>query len=172
MERKRKGLISGISVLMCLMFLTFSVPDLFAYPVMGTARDGQEEKAPDFVLKDLQNRKFKLSDHKGKPVLLIFGATWCPYCRDAIPHLKDIYSRYGKKGLVAVNIDIQESRDKVLRFADKYKLPYRVLLDENAEVAQNYGVQGVPMLVLIDKNGMIVCRQCRTVELLLDKMLK
>jgi peroxiredoxin len=148
------------------------MPELFAYPTMGTLRYGQEEKAPDFVLKDLQNRKFKLSDHKGKPVLLIFGATWCPYCRDAIPHLKDIYERYGKKGLVAVNIDIQESRDKVSRFADKYKLPYRVLLDENAEVAQNYGVQGVPTLVLIDKNGMIACRQCNTVEQLLDKMLK
>jgi peroxiredoxin len=157
---------------MCSIFFTVSMPQLFAYPTMGALRYGQEETAPDFVLKDLQNRKFKLSDHKGKPVLLIFGATWCPYCRDAIPQLKDIFARYGKKGLVAVNIDIQESRDKVSRFADKYKLPYRVLLDENAEVAQNYGVQGVPTLVLIDKNGMITCRQCSNVELLLDKMLK
>jgi peroxiredoxin len=152
--------------------ISFIAVELFAYPVLGYPKGTRQEKAPDFALNDLQGRKFKLSDSKGKPVLLVFGATWCPYCREEIPRLKDIYAAYGKKGLVFVNIDIQESRDKVLRFADKYKLPYRTFIDEKAEVASNYDVQGVPTLVLIDRDGMILCRQCSTVEPLLDKMFK
>ena len=122
-------------------------------------------------MQDLQGRKFKLSENKGKPVLLVFGATWCPSCREEIPRLKEIFANYGKKGLVMVNIDIQESQDKVSRFADRYKLTYPVLLDEKAEVARSYGVRGIPTLVLVDKEGMILCSQCRSVERYLDKML-
>lgn len=169
MTKRGKVAILGFLVA---IFLPFIVSDLFAYRGLGDAKEALREKAPDFALKDLQDRNFKLSDHKGKPVLLIFGATWCPYCRDEIPRLKEIYAGYGKKGLVMANIDIQESRDKVSRFADKYKLPYRVLLDETADVAKNYGVRGVPTMVLIDKQGMIVCRKCPSVEPLLEKMFR
>ena len=154
------------------LFLPFAALDPLAYRDAMAAKDVREEKAPDFVLKDLQGRKFRLSENIGKPVLLIFGATWCPYCRDEIPRLKDIYANYSKRGLVILNIDIQESKEKVSRFAESYKLPYRVLLDEKADVAESYGVQGVPTMVLIDKKGMILCRQCRSVEPLIEKMLK
>jgi peroxiredoxin len=152
------------------LFLLFTVSDLFAYRGLGDAKEALGKKAPDFALKDLQGRNFKLSDHKGKPVLLIFGTTWCYYCRDEIPRFKKIYAGYAKKGLVIVNIDIQESRDRVSRFADKYELPYKVLLDETADVAENYGVRGVPTMFLIDKQGMIVCRKCPSVEPMLEKM--
>lgn len=154
------------------LFLPVAALDLLAYRDAMAAKDVREEKAPDFVLKDLQGRKFRLSENTGKPVLLIFGTTWCPYCRDEIPRLKDIYANYGKRGLVILNINIQESKKKVSRFADSYKLPYRVLLDEKADVAESYGVQGVPTMVLIDKKGMIVCRRCRSIEPLIERMLK
>ena len=152
--------------------LPFVALELFAYQNSGQTKGVRQEKAPDFTLNDLQGRKFRLSGNKGKPVLLVFGATWCPFCREEIPHLKDIYAAYGKKGLVLVGIDIQESRAKVSAFANNYKLPYGLLLDEKAEVAKNYGVQGIPMLVLIDREGRILCRQCSTVEPLLDQMFK
>ncbi|HLA29229.1 MAG TPA: TlpA disulfide reductase family protein [Syntrophales bacterium] len=159
----------GLFVALCLPFVSL---DLLASRDAMAAKDVRDEKAPDFVLKDLQGRKFRLSENIGKPVLLIFGATWCPFCRDEIPRLKDIYANYGKRGLVMLNIDIQESKEKVSRFASSYKLPYRVLLDEEADVAESYGVRGVPTMVLIDKKGMIVCRQCLSVEPLIEKMLK
>jgi peroxiredoxin len=139
---------------------------------MGKAGEAIIDRAPDFTLKDLQGRIFKLSENRGKPVLLMFGATWCPYCVQEIPRLKDIFAKYAPQGVAIVNIDIQESQAKVARFADKHKLPYRVLLDETAAVASDYGVQGVPNFTLIDKEGLVVCRQCPSVEPLLDKMLK
>ena len=61
---------------------------------------------------------------------------------------------------------------KVAKFTADNKLPYRVLLDEDAVVAGIYDIRGVPSMVLVDKNGMIVCRQCRDVEKLIEAALK
>jgi peroxiredoxin len=131
------------------------------------------EKAPDFVLRDLNGRKFRLSDFRGKqPVLLIFGATWCTFCRDEIPHFKSIHEVYAKQGLEIVNIDIQESKEKVAKFTARYGLPYRVLLDEDGTVGGIYDIRGVPSMVLVDQNGNIVCRQCQRVEPLIETLLK
>lgn len=131
------------------------------------------EKAPGFVLKDLGGKSFRLQDFRGKkPVLIIFGATWCGYCRDEIPRFKAIHAAYAKKGLEIVNIDSQEPKFRVERFAEKYQLPYRVLLDEDGNVAGIYDVPGVPLMILVDKNGNIVCRMCRQVEPLIESLLK
>jgi peroxiredoxin len=132
-----------------------------------------ESKAPDFVLTDLNGQKFRLSDHKGKrPVLLIFSTTWCTFCKAEIPHFKSLYASYAQQGLEIVNIDIQESKEKVAKFVAKNELPYRTLLDEDGMVSGVYKVRGVPTMVLVDKNGMIVCHQCRTVDTLLKTMMK
>jgi peroxiredoxin len=128
-----------------------------------------EEKAPAFVLKDLKGNDVKLSDYRGKIVLLVFGTTWCPYCRAEIPRLKEIYSRYRGKGLEIVNIDIQESEEKVSSFTTKHKIPYKVLLDKTGGVARAYKVRGVPTKILVGKDGTILCRECRSVDILLEK---
>lgn len=131
------------------------------------------EKAPDFILTDLNGRKFRLSDFKGKkPVLIIFSTTWCPSCREEIPHFKEIHETYAKRGLLIVNIDIQESNKKVARFTARNGLPYRVLLDEEGDVSGIYDIRGVPSMVLIDQNGNILCRQCSRIETLLEAILK
>jgi peroxiredoxin len=130
-----------------------------------TAKTSLAEKAPDFVISDLNGQKFRLSDHRGKrPVLIIFSATWCGFCKAEIPHFKSLYATYAKQGLEIVNIDIQESQEKVAKFTSQNQLPYRVLLDQDGTVSGVYEIRGVPTMVLVDKNGMIVCRQCRTVE--------
>jgi peroxiredoxin len=132
-----------------------------------------EIKAPDFVLTDLKDQQFRLSDHKGKnPVLIIFSATWCTFCLQEIPRFKSLYTMYTKQGLEVVNIDIQESKEKVAKFAAKHELPYRTLLDRDGTVSGVYEVRGVPTLILVDKNGMIVCRQCRNVDTVLKSIMK
>src|SRR4030042_4662339 len=96
--------------------------------------------APDFSLKDLQGKTFTLSKYSGKPVLLFFGTTWCPSCRAEIPAYKEIYATYSPKGLEVVYIDIGESLKRVARFAETNSLPYRVLLDEDENVANDYEI--------------------------------
>jgi peroxiredoxin len=171
MMLKHKILISGIAVAVIGALVVFAMPEWFTQRGAAKVKDVQENMAPDFILKDIQGGKFSLNDQRGKPVLLIFGTTWCPSCREEIPHLKDIYARYAKKGLVMVNIDIQESRDKVSRYADKYELPYRLLLDENGAVSEMYGIRGVPAMILLDEAGMIVGGQ-RFIDSLLANLFK
>ncbi|MBU4370931.1 MAG: TlpA family protein disulfide reductase [Proteobacteria bacterium] len=138
-----------------------------------TAKTAIAEKAPDFVLTDLNGRKYRLSDFRGKqPVLIIFSTTWCLSCREEIPHFKSLHATYAKRGLEIVNIDIQESKEKVAKFTVRYGLPYRVVLDEEGDVGGIYDIRGVPSMVLIDKNGNILCRQCPKIEAILETILK
>jgi peroxiredoxin len=137
------------------------------------AKTAIAEKAPDFVLTDLNGRKFRLSDFRGKqPVLIIFSATWCSFCKEEIPHFKSLHATYAKRGLLIVNIDIQESKERVAKFTTKYGLPYRVLLDEEGIVSGIYDIPGVPSMVLVDQNGNTLCRQCQKIETLLETILK
>jgi peroxiredoxin len=138
-------------------------------PVASKAVEG---KARDFVLKDLNGAKFMLSDHKGKPVLIIFSTTWCPTCRSEIPHYKKMYDTYAPLGLIMVGIDIQETKDKVSRFHDKYQLPYPLLLDEKGLVAEAYQIVGVPTMILIDQNGVLISRQYPAIDGLLKSVMK
>jgi peroxiredoxin len=155
-----------------LILLLFGLPscsDTRQPPVAPKAAEG---KARDFVLKDLSGKKFSLSEQRGKPVLIIFGTTWCSTCRSEIPRYKYFHETYGPRGLVVVNIDIQESQDKVSRFAEKYQLPYRVLLDEKGLVAEAYQIVGVPTMLLIDQDGALISRQYQAIDGLLKTLFK
>ena len=132
------------------------------------AKIAVDSAAPDFRLKDLKGRDVSLGSLRDRPVLLVFGTTWCPYCREEIPRIKEIYRQGREKRLEVLNIYINEQEAKVAAFAAKYELPYPVLLDKDGQVAERYQVRGVPTLVLLDRQGKIVCYQCRN----LDAMLK
>jgi peroxiredoxin len=126
--------------------------------------------APDFSLKDLQGKVFQLNTHRGKPVLIFFGATWCSYCRSELPSYKEIYETYTNRGLEVIYINIMESREKVTKFAKAYSLPFKILLDEDGGVASSFAVVGVPTLVLIDKEGKIIKITNTTAGLPLKKL--
>ena len=121
--------------------------------------------APDFSLLSLENEEVTLSQFRGKEaVMLVFGATWCPYCVEEIPELKEIYNNYKDKGLRILYIDIQESREKVESFAKSRSIPYTVLLDASGEVANAYGVRGIPHQAVINKDGTIYYQGPRPYE--------
>jgi peroxiredoxin len=124
--------------------------------------------APDFILKNLKGQEVSLGSLRDRPVLLVFGTTWCPYCREEIPRIKDIFQKGREKKLEVLNIYINEPEAKVGAYAAKYELPYPVLLDKDGKVAERYQVRGVPMLVLLDRQGKIVCYQCRDLDAMLN----
>ncbi|MFO7570074.1 MAG: TlpA disulfide reductase family protein, partial [Smithellaceae bacterium] len=99
---------------------------------------------------------FRMSAQKGKPVLIFFGTTWCPACRTEIPKYRKIQETYAPKGLEVIYINIMEPAAKVSRFARANAINYRVLLDEDGAVGTRYNVIGVPMMVLVGRDGVIV----------------
>lgn len=138
-----------------LFFLSFNVSENL---IFAKANEGIEkgQKAILFKLPTLDGKELDLeSFRKDKVVLLVFSATWCPACRHEIPILRDYYSRYKDAGLEIVNIDIRESQEKVKSFAEKNKINYTVLLDAKAEIASLYNVNGIPLNIILDKNGII-----------------
>ena len=160
-----------ILMYLTLSFLAVSNPAISSQDKWDIKKQSIEEPAPNFILEDLDGDEIKLSNYKGKVVLLIFSTTWCPHCHTMIPYFKKIYQKYKDRGFVIFNIDIMESPKRVRSFATKYVLPYGVLLDKKGEVAKSYGVRGVPTLILVNKEGKIVCRQCRSVDILLETLL-
>jgi peroxiredoxin len=128
--------------------------------------------APDFTLKDLQGKTFRLSAQRGKPVLIFFGTTWCPGCRAEVPKYKKVYETYTPRGLEVIYINIMEPAKKVTRFAQANALSYRTLLDEDGSVANVYNVIGVPMIILVDKKGYIIKVGHSSSEMPLDKVVQ
>jgi peroxiredoxin len=137
-----------------------------------TGRNISDSAAPDFILKDLTGEVFKLSAARGKPVLLIFLTTWCPTCRSEIPHYKDLYGTYGRRGLEVVGIDIEEPKNRVSQFAAKNQIPYKTLLDEKGRVAGAYGIVGIPTMVLINKDGRVLTRKYFAIDTVLETLLE
>lgn len=128
-------------------------------------------RAPDFTLKDVQGKIFRLSTQRGKPVLIFFGTTWCPACRTEIPKYKEVHKTYSPRGLEVIYINIMEPAKKVKRFAQSHSLPYRTLMDEDGSVGNAYSVIGVPMIMLLDKEGNIVKVGHSSKDMPLDKVL-
>ncbi len=146
---------------------------LIANNALSIQAPASADKAPDFILKDTNGETFRLGNYKGKkPVLVIFSTTWCPTCISEIPHFQSLYSIYANRGLEIVNVYVQESKAKVSKFSTRHNLPYRVLLDESGIVSGFYEIRGVPSLVLVDRKGFIVCRECTQIEPYLDAVLK
>lgn len=113
--------------------------------------------ALDFRLQDLQQDAVTLSSYRDKQsVLLLFWATWCPFCREELRALNDKYAGLVKDGLEVLAINVGELTDKVENFLKRYYLAYRVLLDKDTTVARSYEILGIPTYVLINKKGHIV----------------
>ena len=126
--------------------------------------------APDFSLDDIQGKTFKLSSQRGNPVIIFFGATWCPACRGEMPHYKALYDKYAQRGLKFLYIDINESTRKVARFARENSFPFIVLVDLDGSVANDYNLIGVPTLFLLDKEGNIISISHQVSDLSIDAL--
>ncbi len=120
--------------------------------------DKSSASAADFKLQDLNGKTVRLSDFKGKPVLIDFWATWCPPCRAAIPSIEKLYKNYGGKGLVVISVSLDEGDwDAVKSFAAEAGITYPVLKGGD-DVTSRFQVRSIPMVVIINKEGKIVKR--------------
>lgn len=138
----------------------------------GTVK-AEDSQLGNCILYDLKDNKVRLSDYKGKPLVLWFWTTWCPYCRRQIPGLNDIYSELKLSGVELIAINIDERKERIVRFLKSYPINFDTLSDRNGDCAFSFGLVGVPTYIFIDKNGNVQFRnnyfpKDKYKELLLD----
>ena len=139
-------------------FLTLTACSKADTPKKSVAAAVEKSPAPDVSVVSLANGSvLKLSDLKGKVVLLNFWATWCPPCREEIPSMMKLNSLMAGKPFQMVAISIDEGGKPAIESFFKesgFMLP--AYLDESGASAKTYGVTGVPESFIIDKQGIIV----------------
>lgn len=109
--------------------------------------------APEISVLDLNDKVVKLSDFRGKVIVLRFWSSACKACVNEMPVIDNIGKKYSGKGMVILAVNIGESKETVERFAKKLNVSYPVLLDPLHIAAKKYGVIGVPTTFFIDRNG-------------------
>jgi peroxiredoxin len=117
--------------------------------------------APDFIIREAGGNTYKLSDLRGKVVMLQFTASWCSVCRTEMPFIeKEIWQEKKSSGLVVIGIDRDEPEDKVLKFKGDMAVTYPLALDPGADIFGLYALKeaGVTRNVIIDRTGKIIFR--------------
>ena len=123
--------------------------------VIRRASDGAPEAAPDFALETFAGETLRLSDLRGKVVVLNFWASWCPPCRWEMPFFETISQEYKERGVIFLGVAISDTMEDASDFADSVGVTYPLALDAAGETARDYEVLGLPTTFLIDKDGAI-----------------
>jgi peroxiredoxin len=109
-------------------------------------------------LQDTVGKVHRLSDYRGRPVLINFWATWCPPCRDEIPSMNRAWGKIAKENVAMLAINVGEDADTIFVFTADYPADFPILLDTDGEVIGQWPVKGLPTTYIVDPEGRIAYR--------------
>lgn len=115
-------------------------------------------RAPDFLLYTLEGTPVRLSDLRGKKVILNMWATWCPPCRAEMPDMQEFYEMHEEKGVTILGVNLietEQSEEEVARFLTDYGIAFPVVLDKGSQVSSLYQAISIPTSYAIDEDGLV-----------------
>ena len=177
-ETKYKKRGSNLSLIIMLIALLGLVAAILLWPNEAQATEGElaanveqqddveattlvkvGEMAPDFSVEMLDGRTIKLSELRGKVVMVCFWATWCPPCRQEMAHLQEgVIDHFAGKDLVVLPISRGEKRDVVEKFITNNGYTFGVGLDPERAIYDMYASNYVPRTFIVDKSGKVTYR--------------
>ena len=112
-------------------------------------------KAPNIILESSEDKVIKLSDYKGKIVVLNFWATWCPPCKKEMPSLQRFSKMTKDKNIVVLAVAVGQDEDDVFPFVNTLKTTptFPILYDKTSITAKNWGITAMPTTIIINKDG-------------------
>ena len=114
--------------------------------------------APDFELLDTNGKTHRLSDYRGRPVIINFWTTWCPPCREELPSMNRAWKQLEKEGIAMLAINMGEDEDTIFVFSADYPTDFPILMDQSGEVIASWPVKGLPTTYVIAPDGNIAYR--------------
>lgn len=114
--------------------------------------------APDFTLSGPHGKRYRLSDMRGKPVIVNFWATWCPPCRAEMPALQRAWEAIEEQGIVILAINVGEDAKTVREFLAEVPVDFPLPLDTDSTVTQSWPLKGLPTTFVVDPEGRLAYR--------------
>lgn len=127
-----------------------------AAPTQSLTPIPSKPQAPEFKMMDMDDKIHKLSDYKGKPVIINFWATWCPPCRAELPSMNRAWKKVKDDGIAMIAINVGEDEDTIFAFSGEYPIDFTVLLDETGNEIKSWPIRGLPSTFVLDPEGRIV----------------
>jgi peroxiredoxin len=113
------------------------------------------DKAPDFKLAGTDGKTYKLSDFRGKSVVVNFWGTYCKPCKEEMPAIQKSYERFMGKGVAVLGVNMGESAITASSFANQVKATFPIVLDEDETIRRRYGVNQYPTTFFVKPDGVI-----------------
>jgi thiol-disulfide isomerase/thioredoxin len=130
--------------------------------VMLASACGAARPAPSHTLQvtasggpTLTGKDVSITSYRGRPVVLIFWASWCGPCHDEQPALNTAYTRWSPRGVVFLGVDLRDTTAPALAFQSEFKVPYPSIADTNATLAIDYRIPSAPSLVFLNAQGKV-----------------
>lgn len=114
--------------------------------------------APDFALMDTEGNRHRLSDYRGRPVIINFWTTWCPPCREEIPSMNRAWHILKQEDIAMLAINMGEDEDTIFIFHADYPADFPILMDRSGEVIAQWPVKGLPTTYIVAPDGTIAFR--------------
>ena len=125
------------------------------FPNIGNSLIGQ--LAPDFTLEMISGQEVRMTQfRRGQPAMIFFWATWCPHCRKQLKELTHNRQAIEANGIKIILVDVGESAREVQEYINANNISFDIFLDDNAEVAKEYRLVGVPTFFFVNGEGIIV----------------